>query len=244
MQILFIRHAQSTGNQEGRLQGQADFALSDKGKQQAQKLAKRLLAEADYPACICCSPLKRAVQTAEILIAQFSKVELPPASIKEQFTGALAVYPQDDRQRPDTIAVEYTDDLKELHNGIFEGLTWDEIGQRYPELCLALETSLEWIPIPEAESLQAARDRTRRFLHTLFQSHRNCDRIWVITHGGILQHLIAELLGCQRSWGMTIAPTALFEFWLDRSRWNQIDCNLLNTELWQIRRFNDCQHIL
>ena len=43
MKLLFIRHAQSVGNQEKRMQGHGEFELSEGGRQQAEKLARRLL---------------------------------------------------------------------------------------------------------------------------------------------------------------------------------------------------------
>ncbi|WP_390883460.1 hypothetical protein [Kovacikia minuta] len=54
-----------------------------------------------------------------------------------------------------------------------------------------------------------------------------------------MQHLVAELLGCDRSWRLRVGNTALFEFWVDQSRWHRQDQNRFNTDLWQIRRFND-----
>ena len=39
--IIFLRHGESVGNAESRWQGQADFPLTDKGRQQALALANR-----------------------------------------------------------------------------------------------------------------------------------------------------------------------------------------------------------
>ncbi|HEY9846058.1 MAG TPA: histidine phosphatase family protein, partial [Candidatus Caenarcaniphilales bacterium] len=129
----------------------------------------------------------------------------------------------------------------ELHNGILEGLTWSEAQTRYPSLCQALETSPEWLPIPGAEPLTQARDRALGFIQTLLSRHTNTDQIWIITHGGILQFLIAALLGCDRVWGLSINATALFEFWIDLTHWHRDQT--LNPTLGQIRCFNDAQHL-
>lgn len=219
MQLLFIRHAESIGNQAQRLQGQADDQLSRPGKAQAQKLAQQLLAEAWQPSHIYSSPLRRATQTTQILLSYFD------AHLCSR--GELVKL----------------DELKEIHNGVFQGLTWQEAQDRYPELCYALETSLEWLPIPGAESLQAVCDRAQTFVHQLMSQHANADKIWIVTHGGVLQFLIAQLLGCDRVWGLQIKPTALFEFRVDLSRWSLGDQNRFNTALWQIYRFNDTSHL-
>lgn len=245
LKLLFIRHAQSLGNQQKRMQGQGEFGLSETGKQQAEKLAQRLLAEAWQPSQVYSSPLKRAVQTTEILLARFLAEPLP-AMVSDLVDGEvdapLEVLTSSKNHPP--ISVEYADELKEFQNGIFAGLTWAEAKQQYPELCHQLENSPDWIQIPGAESLHDARTRACRFIEHLISRHQDGEQIWIVTHSWILQHLIAELMGCDRSWRIHARNTALFEFWIDRSRWQRTDQNRFNTDLWQIRRFNDYHHLL
>ncbi|MBL1174312.1 histidine phosphatase family protein [Pantanalinema sp. GBBB05] len=242
LKLLFIRHAQSTGNVERRMQGQGEFELTEVGKQQAEKLAKSLLAENWLPSQVYSSPSKRTRQTTEILIDHFVTAPLP-AAVSDLIGGEAdpVLELPDDRLR--SIPVEYADELMEFQNGIFQGLTWAEASERYPELCQQLEASPDWIQIPAAESLDTARSRANRFIQRLLQQHSNGEHIWIITHSWILQHLIAELLGCERSWRLRAMNTALFEFWVDRSRWYNPNHNRFNTDLWQIRRINDYHHL-
>ena len=239
LKLLFIRHAQSTGNQQKRMQGHGDFELSELGRSQAEKLAKRLLAEGWHPSHVYSSPLKRTAQTTEILLTQFQSAPLP-ASVSDLIDATMQPAPT---SAAPPIAVTYANELKEFHNGIFEGLTWAEAQAQYPELCRELEASPDWIQIPGAESLQQARQRSRQFIQHLLEQHRDGDQIWIVSHSWIMQHLIAELLGCERSWRLRANNTALFEFWLDRVRWDRDDQNRYNTDLWQILRFNDCRHL-
>jgi broad specificity phosphatase PhoE len=241
IQLLFIRHAQSTGNQEKRMQGHGEFPLSETGRQQAEKLARRLLAEAWFPTHIYSSPLKRAAETTQILIDHFLTAPLP-AAVSDLIDPSVS--PSDLPHISTALPVRYADALKEFQNGIFQGLTWAEARTEYPELCQALEASPDWIPIPQAETLQDARDRAHQFIQSLLEQHRNGDRVWIVTHSWILQHLIAVLMGCDRSWRLRAQNTALFEFWFDHSRWQLTDQNRFNTDLWQVRRFNDYQHTL
>lgn len=244
MKLLFIRHAQSVGNIERRMQGHGEFELSANGKIQAGKLAQRLLEESWWPSAVYSSPLKRAVQTTEILVNHFVTAPLPAAVsdlIDSEDTSPVSV--ATGAEKPHTFQVFYADELAEFQNGIFQGLTWMEAKTRYPEFCRTLETSPDWIQIPQAESLQEARDRAHRFIQNLLTQHQDSDQIWIVTHSWILQHLIAELMGCDRSWRLHARNTALFEFWLDRSRWHRQDQNRFNTDLWQVRRFNDCRHL-
>lgn len=223
LKLLFIRHAQSVGNVQQRMQGYGEFELSALGQQQADKLAQRLWTMWGYPNQIYTSPLKRAVQTLERIVALEPVARLSKSNVNDY-------------------GVTYSNDLKEFQNGIFAGLTWAEARSQYPALCAELEASPEWIAVPGAESLQAARDRAQRFIQHVLTHHTSGETIWIITHSWILQHLVAALLGCDRTWQMAAHHTAIFEFWLERSRWHTTDHNRFNSELWQIRRFNDDQH--
>jgi 2,3-bisphosphoglycerate-dependent phosphoglycerate mutase len=77
--IIFLRHGESVGNAELRWQGQADFPLTDKGREQAQALAERWRAEKHKFDWIIASPLSRAFETAEIIGAALNvPVETDP----------------------------------------------------------------------------------------------------------------------------------------------------------------------
>ena len=65
MLLLFVRHGESVFNAEGRLAGQADVPLSDRGRRQVERLAP--LVELYKPDRVLSSDLARARQTAETL---------------------------------------------------------------------------------------------------------------------------------------------------------------------------------
>ena len=65
--ILLVRHGETVWNQENRWQGQADVPLSDNGRDQSWRLARRLDAEKQSVQAIYTSDLMRAVDTAMIL---------------------------------------------------------------------------------------------------------------------------------------------------------------------------------
>jgi len=224
------------------MQGHGEFGLSKTGIHQAEKLAQRLLTDGHLPTHVYSSPLQRAAQTTQILLDHIVVSRLPAAvsDLIDQ-DGVASMDAPEDGGSP--LSVEYADELKEFQNGIFQGLTWAEAIHSYPELCHTLELSPDWIPIPGAESLQDARSRSQQFIQKVLQRHRNGDLVWIVTHSWILQHLIAELMGCDRSWRMHANNTGIFEFWIDHSRWLMADQNRFNTDLWQVRRFNDCHHL-
>lgn len=65
--FTFLRHGESEGNAQGRVQGQADYSLTETGRKQAQALAARWLTEKVTFHRIISSPLARSRETAEII---------------------------------------------------------------------------------------------------------------------------------------------------------------------------------
>ncbi|MCR5337274.1 MAG: histidine phosphatase family protein [Lachnospiraceae bacterium] len=67
--VYLIRHGRTPGNAEKKYIGNGiDEPLCDEGRQEAEELRKRMEAQMpDRPDRICASPLKRAVETADIL---------------------------------------------------------------------------------------------------------------------------------------------------------------------------------
>lgn len=98
--FVFLRHGESIGNAESRWQGQSDYALTERGRAQAQALARRWKSEGVRFDLIIASPLVRARETAQIIA---SAVEA--------------------RLELDTI-------LMERHIGEMEGLTAEEVRRR------------------------------------------------------------------------------------------------------------------
>jgi broad specificity phosphatase PhoE len=98
--FVFLRHGESIGNAQSRWQGQSDYALTEKGRLQAQALAARWNAEGVKFDLIIASPLVRARETAEIVS---TALEAP---------------------------VELDSILMERHIGEMEGLTAEEVRRR------------------------------------------------------------------------------------------------------------------
>jgi len=86
--VFLIRHGETLWNQEQRCQGFTDVELSEKGLEQAQKLA-RYLAKNIYLSAVFSSDLRRAKQTAEIIAQkQLLTVQVDPR-LRELNQGEL-----------------------------------------------------------------------------------------------------------------------------------------------------------
>jgi broad specificity phosphatase PhoE len=100
-EILLARHGETDWNRASRFQGHADPPLNDLGREQAAELGETLAGE--ELAAVYSSPLKRALETAQ-LVAE-------PHGV-----GAVSV-----------------DGLREIDVGSWEGLTRDDVERRFPE---------------------------------------------------------------------------------------------------------------
>jgi len=100
LRLLMVRHCKTEWNTQHRYQGQSDVPLSDVGRQQARALFERLAPEAIDVAYI--SDLKRAVETAEIILS-----------------GRDVPILREPR-------------LREMNFGVLEGLMFDDAYARYP----------------------------------------------------------------------------------------------------------------
>jgi len=86
--ITFVRHGESIGNAQGRIQGQLDFALTKTGQRQAQALAAFWSRSDVHFDCAISSPLQRARQTAEILTQTlYLPLEFDPQWMERSFGG-------------------------------------------------------------------------------------------------------------------------------------------------------------
>jgi broad specificity phosphatase PhoE len=70
MKILFVRHGESVDDVEDRYGGSADFDLTEKGKNQVSESAKKISSLDEKFEIVLSSPLKRALQSAEIISNQ------------------------------------------------------------------------------------------------------------------------------------------------------------------------------
>ncbi|MEM6590611.1 MAG: histidine phosphatase family protein [Cyanobacteria bacterium P01_C01_bin.73] len=247
LRVQLIRHGQSEGNAVGRMEGQQSSGLSRLGRQQTNALAIAL--GDSSPTHLYCSPSRRALETLQVVLdhlqgkatptldALESVLGSPPTQISATFRSAADL-------QTASIPLVITPDLQEAHGGILQNLTWAEARDRYPDLCHQLETTPDWLPVPGAETPEQLRQRSQRFWRQLLATHHNGDRLWIVSHSGFLQHLISEIMGCDRTWSLSMPHTARFEVSVDRDRWQHRNVeSIYNRELWKIHRFNDSSHL-
>lgn len=137
--LIFLRHGETDWNVEGRLQGQRDIPLNDKGRGQARRNGEALKARLGDPAAwdFVASPLGRARETMEIA------------------RRAMGL---------DPLAYRLDDRLKEIAFGEWEGYTGDDIERLHPELAAARRAD-KWAFLPPGgESYRILSDRVAAWL--------------------------------------------------------------------------------
>lgn len=213
LNLRIVRHAESTANSEERWQGRADFPLSEAGRRQAERLRARLEREGYTPTHVYSSPLSRALETARIAASGWGS------------------------------AIEPWDDLVESDVGVFTGLTHVEVVERFPEVARRFGETRDLDLIDGAETHVERTARAQRVVDRLIGEHGNGERVLVFTHGGIMTHIVGQLLGADRLWSLDIRNTAIFEFDIDVDAWHAEGQARTNMNLWRIVRFNDAGHL-
>jgi broad specificity phosphatase PhoE len=153
MKLLLARHGQTEWNADRRFQGHTDISLSARGRAQAHALGRALRGRRVTAAYV--SPMRRAVETAEIALADAG---IPFTPIEE---------------------------LRELSLGEWEGCTVDEIRQQAGDPYAAwLHAPLD-CPPPGAEPLPDVRDRVLAGVERIGAAHADGDALLIAHGGVI-----------------------------------------------------------
>ncbi|HEX9332176.1 MAG TPA: histidine phosphatase family protein [Anaerolineales bacterium] len=99
--FVFLRHGESVGNAEARWQGQSDYVLTEKGREQARALVKRWKSENVKFDLIISSPLVRAKETAEIIASALNmRVKFDPILLERHIGEMEGLTVEEVRKKP------------------------------------------------------------------------------------------------------------------------------------------------
>ena len=85
------------------------------------------------------------------------------------------------------------DDLREVDFGVWTGLRWEEVHERFNLSAFDWLEHLDRAAIPEAESAQTFRDRVEPCLRQILHESRGRS-VAVVCHGGVIRMLLSLLL--------------------------------------------------
>ena len=154
--IYFVRHGETTWNRQGRMQGHLDAPLTARGLAEARRdgAALRAAIAGHDPYHLVFSPLRRTRETATI--------------IAEEVGPCVAGRRSDDR-------------LKEVSWGAWDGLTFDQIKARDPEIWQARLRDRWNVAPPSGESYRMLYERVAEW----FAGVADHPRLIVVSHGAL-----------------------------------------------------------
>jgi alpha-ribazole phosphatase/probable phosphoglycerate mutase len=163
--IFLIRHGETVDSNSRRYKGHIDIDLSDNGIAQVKRLSDHVGARHAVPLrAVYCSDLSRAIKSAEIIAEPFS---LKPV-----------------------INVG----LKERNFGVWEGMSFDEIKEKWPDAFDSWAANpVEFSPM-QGESTLEVKERAMKTFNEIVSKHAG-ENIALVAHGGINRVILCELLG-------------------------------------------------
>lgn len=192
--LLLARHGQTEWHAENRYAGTSEVALTSAGTAQARALAEFVvrLPEPQRPTALYCSPQDRARVTAQ------------PAS------DALGMAPR------------IIDQLREVHFGVAEGRTLDEVRSDDPALVTRFHADPVAGAFPGSEPPAAAADRGAVALRAIAEAESGGGPVLVVAHNTLLRLTLCRLLGIPLPTYRTVFPQlgncALTEIGIDGDR--------------------------
>lgn len=161
MKLYLVRHGETDWNQKSRIQGQTDTPLNDHGREQAQELAEKLEQEDLNIRCIYSSPQQRAYETAQII---GQKLSVSPITHQG---------------------------LEEMCMGKWEGYTWKQVKEEFPEEYQVWYTNRRYQQTPGGESYQQLLDRLLPALRDILE--RETENTLIVTHSAVIMTLMSYL---------------------------------------------------
>lgn len=181
--IVMVRHGETQGNVDDKAQGHFDVSLTERGRTQAQAVARRL-SDIEFDA-VYSSDLKRAFDTAKAITAHHPELQI-------QTSPRLREYHFGDYE--DSPWEEVNNANPELH-------------QRWKNLNTRID-----VEFPGGESMLGAWERVGGVLKKILsENQRGGQTILIVGHGGSLQALFGHLLNLRTSnqWGFLFNNTSV-----------------------------------
>ncbi|MBL4912613.1 alpha-ribazole phosphatase family protein [Shewanella schlegeliana] len=182
--VILLRHGECEGGNI--LRGQIDVALTEQGKKQMQTALSPLFSN------------EFSNEFSGTLSDESPDDCLPDIVMSSPLIRCAKVAQQFAEKHQLGFVIE--DRFKELNFGDWDGKTFDTLYQ-----CYAAELDAYWanpwkIPPPNGESMQAFEYRIGDAWQSMLEAHQG-QCVLLVTHGGVIRHLIAKALGVSQAGG-------------------------------------------
>ncbi|MGI6168619.1 MAG: histidine phosphatase family protein [Christensenellales bacterium] len=173
LELTLVRHGKVEPLNLGICYGWTDMSLNATGRGEAQK-AGAFLADKEFDA-VYVSPFKRTWETAWEILEQNPAMR--------------------DRKRITTM-----EELREYYFGCWEGISYESIVQKYPELWQSYLDGNREFSAPGGETIEGFTRRVCRGVDTILEKHSE-GKILVVTHYGCISTIIPYLLELENCLG-------------------------------------------
>lgn len=171
--LYIVRHGQTDWNKAWMLQGQTDIPLNENGKQMALDAGKKYEAVLRTLDICFSSPLSRAVETADCLLKNINKDNMP--------------------------AIITDDRLMEISFGRYEGMV-NQVNNPESAVYDFFHNPSNYVATEEAESIDELMNRTASFYKDcVVPELKNNKNVLIVGHGAMNNSLINGILGWDRS---------------------------------------------
>ena len=198
--LLLARHGESTFNRDNRFTGWLDAPLTEKGREEARTIARKLK-DTEYDKTYT-STLSRAIESLHIVLAATHHTDVP---------------------------VIETEALNERHYGDLQGLNKDETAVRYGvEQVHLWRRSYTFAP-PHGESLEDTANRVLPFFRSnILHDVRGGHNVLVLAHGNSLRAIVKELdhLNNEEIMALNIATGEVRQYVFDGAM-HVVSCTIL-----------------
>ncbi|HXY73915.1 MAG TPA: histidine phosphatase family protein [Dehalococcoidales bacterium] len=140
LELILVRHGETAWNVKEVFRGQSDIALNEVGMRQAQALSE-YLANRKIEA-IYCSPMARAVKTAEAVAARHNLQAMP------------------------------VPELIDMNFGEWEGKEVTEVRKNYPDLFSKWTAHPDQVRVPRGDTLEDVAVRAKAFVENTAKKHQ------------------------------------------------------------------------
>lgn len=168
MKILLVRHGETDWNVAKKIQGSTDTPLNETGIQQAKKLAETLAMRSTPIRYIYTSKLSRAADTARIAAEKLG------------------------------IKWGIMEGIEEINFGLWEGISWEEVAERFPTEYQAWRKNRRYEIPPQGESYQELLVRVVAALQKLLKELEEENKketkegdIVIVTHSADIMTLLS-----------------------------------------------------
>jgi probable phosphoglycerate mutase len=182
--LVLVRHGETEQTAQRRYAGRADVPLSARGLAQAEATGNRMASMLGAAAVVLSSPLSRCLRTAEVIAARLGS---KPVTVE-----------------PDLIECDF---------GEWDGLTFAEVRERWPDL-LDRWLASPAVAAPGGESIDAVAARVSGVVPRLLDTHP-AETVILVSHVTPIKVILRDALGA--------GDTLLYRLFLDPAGFSIVD---------------------